>query len=565
MNPVTNQALNDRVPLLQISDLSVTFGENKLVAVKGISLEIYPGETLGLVGESGSGKSVTAMSILQLLPPASANYPSGSIRYGDTELLHANAESMAPIRGNRISMIFQEPMSSLNPLLTVEDQIVEVLEFHRGMDARAARERTLELLKLVRIPEPERRMHAYPFELSGGQAQRVMIAIALANEPDLLIADEPTTALDVTIQASVLELMADLQKRFGMALLLITHDLQIVRKMAHRVCVMSDGVLVEEGNVADIFAQPQHAYTKMLLAAQPSGTPQAAPIGAATVLEAADVRVSFPIRSGVFRRVTGEVKAVDGVDVTVRQGQTVAVVGESGSGKTSLGRALLRLAESRGTIHFKGQEISRQPPHIIRPLRRKMQIVFQDPYGSLDPRQRVDTIVGEGLRIHGIGANRKERDDIVVAALREVGIDPDTRRRYPHEFSGGQRQRIAIARVLVLKPELIVLDEPTSALDRSVQAQIVDLLRTLQERHQLAYLFISHDLKVVRALADKIIVMKDGRVVEAGPAAEVLNEPRQPYTRALVKAALDLEAIEISHDPNRIRQTEAVDHDQQAS
>jgi len=534
-------------PLLSIRNLSVTFrGEQKVEAVKGASFDVAAGETVGLVGESGSGKSVTALSVLQLLPQATARYPAGSIRFRGTELLGADRETMRPVRGNRVTMIFQEPMSSLNPLLTVEEQIVEVLAWHKGMRPAEASARALELLKLVRIPEPQRRLGSYPHEMSGGQAQRVMIAIALATEPDLLIADEPTTALDVTIQASVLELLADLQKRLGMALLLITHDLEIVRKMARRVCVMRGGEIVEQGLTDAVFQRPQHAYTRMLLAARPGGRPAPPPGDDPPLLQARGIRVSFPIRTGLFRRVTGQVRAVDGVDLDIAPGRTLAIVGESGSGKTTLGRALLRLVASDGAIRLGGDDIATMPPEQLRPLRRRMQIVFQDPYGSLDPRQRIETIVGEGLRIHDIGRAGEERTRLVCQALEEVGLDPDSRRRYPHEFSGGQRQRIAIARVLVLKPELLILDEPTSALDRSVQVQIVDLLRDLQQRYGLAYLFISHDLLVVRALADRIIVLKDGCVVETGPAERILTQPQQPYTRALVKAALELEAVDVS-------------------
>ena len=533
--------------LLSVRDLSVSFhGDTVVEALTQISFDIAPGETVGLVGESGSGKSVTAMAILQLLPETTARSRSGSICFRGTELLGAGDDTLRPIRGNRISMIFQEPMSSLNPLLTVEDQIAEVLTFHRGMDRQAARKHALELLTLVRIVEPERRLDSYPHELSGGQAQRVMIAIALANEPDLLIADEPTTALDVTTQASVLDLMTDLQRRFGMALLLISHDLEIVRKMARRVCVMNRGEIVEQGEVRNVFRDPQHSYTRMLLSAQPSGQPPAVAPDAEPVVSARGIKVRFPIRRGIFRRITGSFAAVDGVDVELRRGQTVAIVGESGSGKTTLGRALLRLVEADGTIYFRGEEISRRPLEEIRPLRRRMQIVFQDPFGSLNPRHRIETIVGEGLRIQNIGGSRDARLQMICGALSEVGLDPETRRRYPHEFSGGQRQRIAIARALVLKPELLVLDEPTSSLDRSVQSQIIDLLRSLQERHQLAYLFISHDLRVVQALADTIIVLRDGVVVESGPAARILSEPEHPYTRALVTAALELKSVDIS-------------------
>ena len=537
--------------LLSVRDLSVSFhGDSVVEALKQVSFDIAPGETVGLVGESGSGKSVTAMAILQLLPETTARSRSGSIRFRGTELMDSGHETLRPIRGNRISMVFQEPVSSLNPLLTVDDQITEVLTFHRGMGGQTARKRALELLTLVRIAEPERRLNCYPHELSGGQAQRVMIAIALANEPDLLIADEPTTALDVTTQASVLDLMTDLQQRFGMALLLISHDLEIVRKMARRVCVMNKGEIVEQGKVRNVFRDPQHSYTRMLLSAQPSGQPPAVAPDAEPVVSSRNVRVRFPIRSGVFRRVTGSFTAVNGVDVELRRGQTVAIVGESGSGKTTLGRALLRLVDADGTIYFRGQEISRRPLEEIRPLRKRMQIVFQDPFGSLNPRHRIETIVGEGLRIQNIGGSKDARVQMICDALSEVGLDPEARRRYPHEFSGGQRQRIAIARALVLKPELLVLDEPTSSLDRSVQSQIIDLLRSLQERHYLAYLFISHDLRVVQALADTIIVLREGVVVESGPATRILSEPEHSYTRALVTAALELKSIDIYDSEN---------------
>ncbi len=537
----------DASTLLRVRDLSISFhGAEVVEAVRNISFDIAPGETVGLVGESGSGKSVTAMAILQILPVDTARYASGSILFRGTELLGADRQALRPIRGNRISMIFQEPMSSLNPLLTVLDQIAEVLLFHRGMDERAARIRALELLTLVRIQEPERRLGCYPHELSGGQAQRVMIAIALANEPDLLIADEPTTALDVTTQAGVLDLVTDLQQRFGMALLLISHDLEIVRKMAQRVCVMNQGEIVEQGDVQRVFQDPQHDYTRMLLSAQPGGRPVSGKSDSEPLLASSGIKVRFPIRSGLFRRVTGSFVAVDGVDLELRRGQTVAIVGESGSGKTTLGRALLRLVEADGKIHFRGEEISGRPLEEIRPLRKRMQIVFQDPFGSLNPRQRIETIVGEGLRIQNIGEKPEVRQQLICDALREVGLDPETRRRYPHEFSGGQRQRVAIARALVLKPELLILDEPTSSLDRSVQSQIIDLLRSLQKRHKLAYLFISHDLRVVQAMADSIIVMRNGAVVETGPASRILRNPEHPYTRALVTAALELKSVDFS-------------------
>ncbi len=533
-------------PLLSVRDLSVSFGagDKETRAVVGASFEIERGETLALVGESGSGKTVTALAILQLLPYPLARHPTGSIRFKGEEVVGAGEKAMRAIRGNKISMVFQEPMTSLNPLHNIEKQVNEVLFLHKGLGAAAARARTLELLRLVGIPEAEKRLGAYPHELSGGQRQRVMIAMALANEPDLLIADEPTTALDVTIQAQILKLLKTLQLRFGMALLLITHDLGIVRKMAQRVAVMKEGRIVEQGPVADVFASPAHDYTRHLLAAEPKGRPAAAAADSPLILAGDDLKVWFPVKAGILRRVVDHVKAVDGISLTVREGHTVGVVGESGSGKTTLGLALLRLIKSRGRILFRDRPIDALSGAALRPLRRQMQIVFQDPYGSLSPRLSVGQIVAEGLRVHGLARDEAERDAMIVAALQEVGLDPDTRHRYPHEFSGGQRQRVAIARAMILKPLLVVLDEPTSALDVSVQAQIVDLLRELQLRHRLAYLFISHDLRVVRALADEVIVLKDGKVVEAGPAERVFEAPREPYTKALMAAAFGLEAVE---------------------
>ncbi|WP_183177702.1 ABC transporter ATP-binding protein [Azospirillum sp. OGB3] len=530
--------------LLQVRNLHVEFrsGGGAMHAVKGVSFDIAKGETLALVGESGSGKSVTALSILQLLPYPMARHPHGSIRFRGTELVGAEEKVLRDVRGDRIAMIFQEPMTSLNPLHSIERQINETLFLHKGLSRAAARKRTLELLRLVGLPNPEKRLNAYPHELSGGQRQRVMIAMALANEPDLLIADEPTTALDVTIQAQILELLKDLQRRFGMALLLITHDLGVVRKMADRVCVMNQGEIVEQADVADIFARPQHPYTRKLLAAEPKGDPLTPPADAPEVMAADNLKVWFPIKKGLLRRTVDHVRAVDGVSVNVRQGHTVGVVGESGSGKTTLGLALLRLHASEGAIRFDGKDIQGWQAKKLRGLRREMQVVFQDPYGSLSPRLSVGQIIGEGLTIHGIGSGA-ERDAMVAKALEEVGLDPSSRHRYPHEFSGGQRQRIAIARALVLKPKFVVLDEPTSALDMSVQAQIVDLLRDIQARNNLAYLFISHDLRVVRALSSHVIVMKDGKVVEQGPTRRIFEEPREEYTRALLAAALNLEAV----------------------
>ncbi|MFL7900679.1 ABC transporter ATP-binding protein [Azospirillum argentinense] len=541
---MTDMTTNGTDDLLQVRNLHVEFrsGGGAMHAVKGVSFDIAKGETLALVGESGSGKSVTALSILQLLPYPMARHPHGSIRFRGTELVGAEEKVLRNVRGDRIAMIFQEPMTSLNPLHSIERQINETLFLHKGLSRAAARKRTLELLRLVGLPNPEKRLNAYPHELSGGQRQRVMIAMALANEPDLLIADEPTTALDVTIQAQILELLKDLQRRFGMALLLITHDLGVVRKMADRVCVMNQGEIVEQADVADIFARPQHAYTRKLLAAEPKGDPLTPPADAPEVMAADNLKVWFPIKKGLLRRTVDHVRAVDGVSVNVRQGHTVGVVGESGSGKTTLGLALLRLHASEGAIRFDGKDIQGWQAKKLRGLRREMQVVFQDPYGSLSPRLSVGQIIGEGLTIHGIGSGA-ERDAMVAKALEEVGLDPSSRHRYPHEFSGGQRQRIAIARALVLKPKFVVLDEPTSALDMSVQAQIVDLLRDIQARNNLAYLFISHDLRVVRALSSHVIVMKDGKVVEQGPTRRIFEEPREEYTRALLAAALNLEAV----------------------
>jgi microcin C transport system ATP-binding protein len=532
-------------PLLAVEDLAVTFGQGaeSVAAVRGVSFTLARGETLALVGESGSGKSVTALSILQLLPYPRARHPRGSIRLDGTELVGAPEPVLRRVRGARVAMVFQEPMTSLNPLHSIERQVGEGVALHQGLRGAALRTRVIELLTLVGIPDPASRLDALPHELSGGQRQRVMIAMALGNGPDLLIADEPTTALDVTIQAQILALLKDLQARLGMALLFITHDLGIVRKIADRVCVMKDGAIVETGTVGAVFAAPRHDYTRKLLAAEPGGQPLVPAADAPEVIAADDVKVWFPRRGGLFGRVTGHLKAVDGVSLAVRRGQTVGVVGESGSGKTTLGLALLRLLKSEGAIRFGGRPIERLGAAELRPLRRQMQMVFQDPYGSLSPRLSVEQIVGEGLEVHGLARDRAERRRLIAAVLEEVGLDPAVADRYPHEFSGGQRQRIAIARALVLKPAFLVLDEPTSALDVSVQAQIVTLLRDLQARHALAYLFISHDLRVVRALADHLVVMKDGKVVESGPAEHLFAAPATAYTRALMAAALDLAVV----------------------
>ena len=530
-------------PLLSVQDLSVAFAQGGMttMAVDRISFDIAKGETLALVGESGSGKSVSALSVLKLLPYPPASHPTGRIVFDGQDLLSLDENALRKVRGNKITMIFQEPMTSLNPLHTIERQIVEILSLHQGMGDRQARERTIELLEEVGIRDPKKRLDAYPHQLSGGQRQRVMIAMALANEPDLLIADEPTTALDVTVQAQILELLAELKARKGMSMLFITHDLGIVRRIADRVCVMTRGQIVEAGPTKEIFANPQHSYTRHLLAAEPKGRPPAADPSAKTVMSGTDVKVWFPIKQGFFRRTVDHVKAVDGIDVAVRAGQTVGVVGESGSGKTTLGLALTRMISSKGRIDFNGREIDRLSFNAMRPLRRELQIVFQDPYGSLSPRMSVADIIEEGLKIHEPSLKAEERDRHVVDVLREVGLDPETRFRYPHEFSGGQRQRIAIARAMVLKPRFVMLDEPTSALDMSVQAQVVDLLRDLQAKHDLAYLFISHDLKVVRALANHVIVMRNGKVVEAGPSEQIFERPQTDYTRALISAAFRIE------------------------
>jgi microcin C transport system ATP-binding protein len=535
-------------PLLSVRDLHVDFRQDGDIvhAVRGVSFDIKERETLAVVGESGSGKSVTALAVLKLLPYPSAHHPAGSVLFKGEELLNADEKTLRKVRGNEISMIFQEPMTSLNPLHTVERQVGEILDVHRGMSGAAARARVLELLHQVGIRNPEERLNAYPHQLSGGQRQRVMIAMALANEPDLLIADEPTTALDVTVQAQILDLLARLKADTSMAMLFITHDLGIVRHFADRVCVMTEGEIVEQGRTEEVFSNPQHRYTRHLLAAEPKGNPPKRKADAPIIVKGDDVKVWFPIRRGLLRRTVGYIKAVDGIDLTVREGQTLGVVGESGSGKTTLGLALLRLTSSEGRIVFLGRDIQGTRFKETRALRGDMQVVFQDPFGSLSPRMVVGDIVAEGLRIHEPGLSEREREARVIRALSEVGIDPESRHRYPHEFSGGQRQRIAIARAMVLEPRFVMLDEPTSALDMSVQAQVVDLLRELQERHNLSYLFISHDLKVVRALANDVIVMRDGKVVESGTADEIFDAPKSDYTKALMAAAFDLQVAHVA-------------------
>jgi microcin C transport system ATP-binding protein len=529
--------------LLEVNELSVAFrhGRHETLAVDRISFDIKKGETVALVGESGSGKSVTALSVLKLLPYPAAWHPTGTIQFKGQQLLHLSEAEIRHVRGNDITIIFQEPMTSLNPLHTIEKQIGEILLLHSGITGQAARERTIELLTQVGIPDPQMRLKSYPHQLSGGQRQRVMIAMALANEPDLLIADEPTTALDVTVQAQILNLLKELQRRLGMAMLFITHDLGIVRKLADTVCVMKEGKIVETGPVERVFTAPVHPYTRALLAAEPKPDPAPVCAGAPVVIETKDLKVWFPIKRGVMRRAVGYIKAVDGVSIELRQGETLGVVGESGSGKTTLGLAILRLISSDGPIVFLGSTIAGLTFRKMRPFRRHMQIVFQDPYGSLSPRMSVSDIIEEGLWVHAPNLSRAEREQRVIRALLDVGLDPETRFRYPHEFSGGQRQRIAVARAIVLEPTFVVLDEPTSALDMLIQAQIVDLLRALQKRRNLTYMFISHDLRVVAALACRLMVMRHGKVVEEGPAAEVFARPKSAYTRALLAAAFNLE------------------------
>ena len=523
--------------ILEINDLSVDF--HGVPAVKHVSFDIQKGETVALVGESGSGKSVTALSILQLLPYPVATHPSGSVRVGGFESVGADNDALRTIRGSKVTMIFQEPMTSLNPLHRIEKQIGEILLVHKGIKLNVSRPQILELLNLVGLQKPEEKMRSFPHELSGGQRQRVMIAMALANEPDLLIADEPTTALDVTIQAQILELLNELQQKLGMAMLLITHDLGVVRRMAEKVCVMTEGKIVEKGKCGEVFDNPQHEYTRHLLAAEPKGNPIELDESSAVLLECNNMSVKFPLSKGFFF-VNKYLQAVDDVSLKVARGQTLGIVGESGSGKTTLGMAILRLVKSEGDILLESSNLQGLKSKDLRPYRRDMQIVFQDPYGSLSPRLSIHQIIAEGLLVHEKDKSEEERREAVARALEEVGLEANLQDRYPHEFSGGQRQRIAVARALILKPKLLVLDEPTSALDMSVQAQIVDLLRDLQRRHQLTYLFISHDLKVVRALSNHVIVMKDGLIVESGTSDQIFESPKTEYTRALISAAFDL-------------------------
>jgi microcin C transport system ATP-binding protein len=522
--------------LLAVKDLSITFHQEgrEIAAVKRISFAINKGETLAIVGESGSGKSVTALSLVKLLGDNAT--VTGSVRYNNTEMTTASEADLRRVRGNDISFIFQEPMTSLNPLHTIERQMAESLALHQGITGPAATPRIIDLLQKVGIREAASRLSAYPHQLSGGQRQRVMIAMALANGPDLLIADEPTTALDVTIQAQILELLADLKRKEGLSLLFITHDLGIVRRIADRVCVMQNGDIVEQGTTESIFAAPKHPYTRKLLAAEATGTPDPVPSTAAPVVTTEKLRVWFPITRGLLRRTVGHVKAVNDATLTVRAGETLGIVGESGSGKTTLANAILRLVPSTGRISVLGREIQDVRSRDLRSLRRDLQVVFQDPYGSLSPRMTVEDIIAEGLGVHGVAPGRNRRD-MVSAIMAEVGLDPATMARYPHEFSGGQRQRIAIARAMILEPKLVVLDEPTSALDMTVQVQIVDLLRALQRKNGLAFIFISHDLRVIRAMSHRVIVMKDGDIVESGAASALFANPTHDYTRTLMKAA----------------------------
>ncbi|HEV2560117.1 MAG TPA: ABC transporter ATP-binding protein [Microvirga sp.] len=524
-------------PVLSVRDLNVRFrtGDGILHAVKGISLDVQPGETVAIVGESGSGKSQTMMSVMGLL--ASNGWAEGSVKYRGEELVGLKPDKLNRYRGSKLTMIFQEPMTSLDPLYRIGDQLALPLTAHGGLSKAEARKRSIELLELVRIPEPARRLDSYPHELSGGQRQRVMIAMALANNPDVLIADEPTTALDVTVQARILELLADLQKRLGMSIVFITHDLGVVRRFADRTYVMRSGEVVESGTTADLFAAPKHPYTRMLIDAEPRGRKEPVPASAPVVLEARNIQVTFNLKGGFLGKGAHVLRAVDDVSLTVRAGETVGIVGESGSGKSTLGRAILRLQPAAGLVRFEDRNLMPLDRAGMRPLRRRLQVVFQDPFGSLSPRMTAGEIVTEGLLVHEPAISRRERDRRAIQAFEEVRLDPAWRNRYPHEFSGGQRQRIAIARAMILHPKLVILDEPTSALDRSVQKEVVDLLRDLQKAHGLAYVFISHDLAVVRALSDEILVMKSGKVVERGTAESIFERPREAYTRDLIAAA----------------------------
>ncbi|KZY74851.1 microcin ABC transporter ATP-binding protein [Oleiphilus sp. HI0071] len=530
--------MHQQQPILEVKNLSVAFAHNgeSQTVVHGVSYTLNRGETLALVGESGSGKSVSSNAIIQLLPRQSASYPSGEILFKGQDLLQASEQELRAVRGNEIGMIFQEPMTSLNPLHTVERQISEVLKLHQGLSNTRCRERCVELLELVGIPDSERRLSAYPHELSGGQKQRVMIAMALANEPEILIADEPTTALDVTVQKQVLELIADLQTKMGMSIILISHDLNVVRQYADTVAVMKNGTIVEQGTAKDVFKNPTHPYTSALIEAEPHGMPQPVSKNAELILNSENLLIEFPIKKNFFGKVTNSFTAVDNVSFSVRAGETLGIVGESGSGKTTAGMAILKLLSSKGVIAFDGKRIDQMNQKQFRPIRREIQIVFQDPFGSLSPRMSIGQIISEGLEIHKIG-DAVEREQMIIDALREVELDPDYRHRYPHEFSGGQRQRIAIARALILKPQLIILDEPTSALDRSIQVQVIDLLRRIQQKHNIAFIFISHDLAVVRALSHRVLVLKHGKIVEENECEALFSSPKHPYTKELLEAA----------------------------
>lgn len=532
--------------ILDVKDLSVSFRNGKdstVKVVKDIDFNLKKGETLAIVGESGSGKSVSALSILRLLPyPAASHGENSTITFEGQNLIQQSNADMRSVRGNKISMIFQEPMTSLNPLHNIEKQISEVLFVHKGMNKKEARARVLELFDLVGLEKLKNRLSAYPHELSGGQRQRVMIAMALANDPDILIADEPTTALDVTVQAQILDLLQSLQSRLGMSVIMITHDLNIVRKIAHRVCVMKSGEIVEQGETKQIFGNPQHEYTQMLIGAEPSGSAPALPKNAETIMDAQNMKVRFPLSKTLFGKTKDFVDAVQDISLTIKQGETLGVVGESGSGKSTLGFAILRLIDhAEGGIYLHGEDIKALDSASLRQRREDMQIVFQDPYGSLSPRMSIGQIIGEGLKIHRKSLNQEQRDKLVIEALEAVELSPETRHRYPHEFSGGQRQRIAIARAIVLEPKFLILDEPTSALDMSVQTEIVDLLRDLQQKRKMAYMFISHDLKVVKALSHNVIVMKAGEVVESGSAEDIFDNPQNAYTKALIDAAFATE------------------------
>jgi microcin C transport system ATP-binding protein len=524
--------------LLSISGLRIGFRRGREIreVVHGVDISLEADETLALVGESGSGKTVTAQSILRLIPESLVAYPAGEIAFKGRDILRMTSAEIQAVRGDEIGMVFQEPMSSLNPLHTVGKQLCETLLLHRGLSQSAARSSSLDWLRRVGLSEPEKKLSSYPHQLSGGERQRVMIAMALANEPSLLIADEPTTALDVTIQAQILSLIKELQRELGMAVLFITHNLEIVRRIADRVAVMHDGLIVETKGASEIFVRPEHPYTRSLLDAEPKSDPPEPDPSRPLLLSARDLRVWFPLQRGLFRKTRGYVKAVDGVDLELRKGETLGIAGESGSGKTTLGKALLRLTTSEGEILFEGGRVDRLAPEPLRLLRSRMQIIFQDPFGSLNPRMSVEDIIGEGLEVHGM-TDRGERERVIRDTMRDVGLDPEQRQRYPHEYSGGQRQRIAIARALVLRPSLLVLDEPTSSLDRTIQFQVIELLKELQAKYGLSYLFISHDLKVLKALCHELAIMKGGKIVEAGPAERIFREPQHPYTRELLATA----------------------------